>query len=81
MSRLPSRIKAIHVREGDPVKAGQVLVELDCAEHQALLAQAEAALGGAQVEAEGAEANERLSQVGVKSAKSQVGEEGNGIGR
>lgn len=72
VSRLPSRITAIHVREGDPVKAGQVLVELDCAEHQALLAQVEAALQGAQVEAEAAEANESLSRAGVKSAKSQV---------
>jgi len=35
VSRLPSRITVIHVREGDRVKEGQVLVELDCAEHEA----------------------------------------------
>lgn len=72
VSRLPSRIKTIRVREGDRVKQGDVVVELDCDEHRALLAQAEAALSGARVELEAADAQEALSQVGVRSAKTQV---------
>lgn len=72
VSRLPARITAIRVQEGDAVKKGDVLVELDCEEHQALLAQARAALAGAKVESDAAAAQEALSQVGVKSAKTQV---------
>lgn len=57
-SRLPARIAKMHVREGDAVKEGQMLVELDCAEPDALVAEAAARLdaGRAQVEAARAQA-------------------------
>jgi HlyD family secretion protein len=47
-SRIGARIKTVAVREGDAVKAGQVLVELDCAEPEALLAEARARAGVAE---------------------------------
>ncbi len=72
VSRLPSRIQAIQVREGDAVKKGQVLVELECDDNRALLAQAEAALSGARVGEHAATTQERLSKVGVKGARTQV---------
>jgi HlyD family secretion protein len=47
-ARIASRIVAIHVQEGDRVQKGQVLVELDCRESEALLTAAQARLQGAQ---------------------------------
>jgi multidrug efflux pump subunit AcrA (membrane-fusion protein) len=43
-SRISTRITKIHVREGDMVKEGQLLVELDCAEQEATLAEEKARL-------------------------------------
>jgi HlyD family secretion protein len=43
-SRIGSRIQTIHVNEGDEVKVDQVLVELDCAEPEAMLAEVRARL-------------------------------------
>jgi HlyD family secretion protein len=54
-SRLPARIAKVLVREGERVKAGQVLVELDCREQRALLSAAQAALKGAQGQAAAAQ--------------------------
>ena len=72
VSRLPARVKRIAVREGQRVKAGQVLVELDCAEPQALLAQAQAAVSGAEVALEAAKSSVALSDQGVRTASSQA---------
>jgi HlyD family secretion protein len=47
-SRIASRIVAVHVQEGEPVKSGQVLVELDCRESRALLVAAQARFQAAQ---------------------------------
>ena len=41
-ARIPSRVLAVKVREGDRVQEGQVLVELDCREPRAVLAAAQA---------------------------------------
>jgi HlyD family secretion protein len=57
-TRISARVVAVHVREGDAVKAGQLLVELDCAEPEAALAQAKAQLAA--------------SEAGVQSALAQV---------
>ncbi|MCK6550557.1 efflux RND transporter periplasmic adaptor subunit [Myxococcota bacterium] len=46
-ARLGARIEKVNVDEGDAVKAGQVLVELDCREQEAVLAAAEAGLAAA----------------------------------
>ena len=48
MSTLAERVKAVNVAEGDAVRAGDVLVQLDDAAAQAQLAQANAALATAQ---------------------------------
>jgi len=47
VSRIPARIAAVEVREGDLVTAGQVVVRLDCAEPDAVLEQARAQLAAA----------------------------------
>ncbi len=73
ISRLLARIKTIEVDAGDAVKQGQVLVELDCVEQRALLAQAEAALHGAEVELRAAQTSRLLSEQGVRGAKGQLG--------
>jgi HlyD family secretion protein len=46
-ARLAARIEKVNVEEGDPVKAGQVLVQLDCREQEAMLSAAEAGLAAA----------------------------------
>lgn len=48
--RIAARVLAIHVREGELVRPGQVLVELDLADQRAALAEAAAAVRAAQVE-------------------------------
>ena len=55
--RISARITAVHVKEGEEVKAGQVLVELDCAEHEALLAETKARIAAAQTSIAAAEAS------------------------
>ncbi len=73
IARLPARIQTISVDAGDVVKAGQVLVQLDCAEQQALLAQAEAAVAGAQVELRAAQTQQLLAKQGIRGAQGQLG--------
>jgi len=72
VARLPSRILTIKVEAGDGVKKGQVLVELDCENERALLAQADAALGGAKIALNAAKTQQGLSKQGVNAARSQV---------
>jgi HlyD family secretion protein len=72
VARLPSRILSIKVEAGDRVSQGQVLVELDCENEHALLAQADAALGGAKIALSAAKTQQGLSKQGVRSARSQV---------
>ena len=64
-ARIPSRITAVHVREGDTVKRGQLLVELDCAQQQA-------ALDGARARLAVATGTVAVSQDSAKSASSSV---------
>lgn len=69
VSRLPTRVVAIAVDEGDVVTAGAVLVELDCREQEALLAQAEAAVAGAGVAQQAAIVALELAEQGVAMAQ------------
>jgi len=61
-SRVGARIIEVRVREGDRVKAGDVLVRLDCADPAAQLAEAEARLAAARAQAVAAGAQIQASQ-------------------
>ena len=62
-SRVGARIAQLHVREGQRVKQGQLLLTLDCSEPQAQLAEAEARLASWRAQAQ-------ASQVQVLASKS-----------
>lgn len=72
VARLPSRILSIKVQAGDRVKKGQILVELDCENERAILAQADAAVGGAKIALNAARTQQGLSKQGVSAARSQL---------
>ena len=55
-SRVGARIVELRVREGDPVKRGDLLLRLDCADPQAQLAEGEARLAAAKAQAVALEA-------------------------
>jgi HlyD family secretion protein len=61
-SRVGARILEIRVREGDPVKAGDLIVRLDCADPAAQLAEATARLEAARAQAIAAGAQIQASQ-------------------
>lgn len=71
-SRIPARIKSIAVDEGDQVKAGQVVVELDCTDPLAQLSQAQAQLAAAEASARSAHAVSDASAASVKAAGQAV---------
>jgi HlyD family secretion protein len=61
-SRVGARILEVKVKEGQPVKAGDLLVRLDCSDPQAQLAEAEARLAVARAQAVAAGAQARASE-------------------
>jgi HlyD family secretion protein len=71
-SRLATRITQIHVQEGDRVKTGQLLVELDCREPEALLAAAKARLAAVQGKAGAAQAQVLAALGSAKAAVAGV---------
>ena len=71
VSRIPARVKAIHVAEGDRVEAGQLLVELDCEEPEAGLAQADASVNAAKAGVATAELGIGLARIGIETARRQ----------
>lgn len=60
-SRLAGSIQAVEVREGDRVRAGQVLVRLDCSVPAADLAEAKARLAAAQAAFEASKARAKVA--------------------
>jgi HlyD family secretion protein len=56
-SRVAARITKVNVREGDAVKRGDVLVELDCIDQQAALVEAKAQLAAARSSLRAAQSN------------------------
>ncbi|HEY3355131.1 MAG TPA: efflux RND transporter periplasmic adaptor subunit [Polyangia bacterium] len=68
-ARLAARITAVHVREGDEVKAGQLLVELDCADPLAVLAEARARLAVAESNVQGAQASVMAARGSTTAAR------------
>ena len=78
-SRIATRIAKVHVREGDVVTEGQVVVELDCTDQAAALDQARAQLAAAgagfdasHAGAESAASSASAAAAGAAAARSQV---------
>jgi HlyD family secretion protein len=67
-SRVGAHVLEQRVREGDQVKAGELLVVLDCADPQATLAEAEARLAAARAQAAAAAASVVASRRGREAA-------------
>lgn len=61
--KVPGRVKAIYVEEGDKVEKGQLLLELESTEIDAKLAQAQAAKSAAQAQSNKAIAGARVEQI------------------
>jgi len=71
-SKIPGRIGRILVEEGDEVKAGDPIVEIQTDEIEAKKAQAEALLQQAQAGYEAALGQEKAAQAGYEAAKGQL---------
>ena len=71
-ARVSARIAVIRVDEGDAVKAGDVVVELDCPDLQAAQKAAEARVEAARVGRDSASIQLALAQQGVRSARKQT---------
>jgi HlyD family secretion protein len=56
-ARVTARVAALKATKGRPVKAGEVLVELDCSDQAAALAEAEARLASSRAQASAASTN------------------------
>jgi HlyD family secretion protein len=71
-TRIPARIVAVHVQEGQKVKAGQLLAELECDEPEAALALAQAQLATAEANVEAALAQVRAAGGSTRVAQRAV---------
>jgi HlyD family secretion protein len=78
-SRVGARIEEVRVREGDTVKAGDLLLRLDCSDPQAQLAEAEARVAAAKSQAAAAmaqlsasERNKVAASAAQEAARSQA---------
>ncbi|HWR16323.1 MAG TPA: efflux RND transporter periplasmic adaptor subunit [Terriglobales bacterium] len=65
-AQVMGNVTAVSVREGDPVRAGQVLVSIDPAQAQASLERAQAALSAAQHEQAAAQTERALTEATLK---------------
>lgn len=72
VARLPARVKTILVEEGEEVRAGQLLVELECDDQEALLRKAEAGVAAARAQLEAARVGAKLADQGVETAARQA---------
>jgi HlyD family secretion protein len=61
-SRLSARVLQVNVKKGRPVKKGDLVMTLDCADPTAALAEVEARLEGARAQAEAASAQAQAAQ-------------------
>src|SRR5580698_3464200 len=78
-TRISGTVRSVSVGDYQAVKAGQLLVELDDADYQAILKEAEAALSAAQAEYSGnqdakraADASVAAAQAGIEQAQAAV---------
>lgn len=76
VSRISSRILSLEADEGAEVKAGQVLVELDCREPSAILDAAKAKLASAESQAKAAQAQMEAALGSANAARATVGAAG-----
>lgn len=72
-SRIGGRIRAISVREGQEVHAGDVVAELDCAEPQAHLDEADARISVAEAQVEAARAQVEVARRSGGAARAMTG--------
>jgi HlyD family secretion protein len=71
-SRLATRILKVNVQEGDLVKEGDVLVELDCVTPEAMLAEARARLGAAEVNVQATSASAASANKNAVAARGSI---------
>jgi HlyD family secretion protein len=71
-SRLATRITQVEVREGDTVKQGQPVVELDCTDQGAALVQARASLAGATASADASTSGAQSASRSASAARANV---------
>src|SRR6059036_196038 len=71
-SNMMGRIVGLPVREGDHVRAGTLLVQLESIQSEADVRSAEASLDAAQTELEGMSASIRSAQAAVATAKAEI---------
>lgn len=72
-SKVLGRITAVHVREGDLVRKGQVLVEVDARQVEAGIRQAEASLEQARFAAQQAREAVRVAKADLQAAEADLG--------
>ncbi len=71
-TRISGTIRKVDVNDFETVKSGQLLVELDDADYRAILAEANAALAGAQAQLEDNQAAKRIQDVKIQNAETVV---------
>jgi RND family efflux transporter MFP subunit len=72
--KVAGRVAAVHVTEGQAVKAGDVLFELDPADQKSALASAQARVGTARARAQAARARAVTARARAQSARANVAE-------
>lgn len=71
-TRISGTVRKVDVNDFESVKPGQTLVELEDADYRAVLAEAEAALAGAQAQFEDNQAAKRIQDVKIENAVTVV---------
>ncbi len=71
-TRISGTVRKVDVNDFESVKPGQTLVELEDADYCAVLAEAEAALAGAQAQFEDNQAAKRIQDVKIENAETAI---------
>jgi HlyD family secretion protein len=73
--KVPGRVSEVHVRQGDRVEAGQLLIELDAADDRASIAAARSRVMAALAEAKSAEARAAVARAELEEANQRASRE------